>query len=102
MKKSSLIVSLAGVAALMLPFGVLADSHEGAMDQGPITDIWYVVPKRGMEAQFTEAMQAHMAFRADAGETWTSTSITTITTSNASTGRIVIGRTGKSMARSTA
>ncbi len=69
MKKSSLIVSLAGIAALMLPFGLLADSHEGAMDRGPITDIWYVVPKRGMEAQFAEAMTAHIAFRADAGET---------------------------------
>ena len=69
MKKSSLIVSLAGVAALMLPFGLLADDHEEAMDQGPISDIWYVVPKRGMEAQFTEAMQAHIAFRAEAGET---------------------------------
>ena len=69
MKKSSLIVSLAGVAALMLPFGLLADSHEEGMDRGPISDIWYVVPKRGMEAQFTEAMTAHMAFRAEAGET---------------------------------
>jgi len=68
MKKSSLIVSLAGAAALMLPFGLLADSHEGAMDRGPITDIWYVVPKRGMEAQFAEAMAAHIAFRAEAGE----------------------------------
>jgi hypothetical protein len=69
MKKSSLIVSLAGVAALMLPFGLLADSHEGAIERGPISDIWYVVPKRGMEAQFAEAMQAHVAFRAEAGET---------------------------------
>ena len=68
MKKTSLIVSIAGVAALMLPFGLLADSHEGAMERGPITDIWYVVPKRGMEAQFSEAMAAHMAFRAEAGE----------------------------------
>jgi hypothetical protein len=64
-----LIVSLAGAAALMLPFGLLADSHEGAIDRGPISDIWYIVPKRGTEAQFAEAMQAHMAFRAEAGET---------------------------------
>ncbi len=68
MKKSSLIVSIAGVAVLMLPFGLLADSHEGAMDRGPISDIWYVVPKRGMEAQFAEAMTAHMAFRLEADE----------------------------------
>ncbi len=68
MQKSSLIVSLAGLAALMLPFGLLADSHEEGMERGPITDIWYVVPKRGMEAQFAEAMQDHIAFSAEAGE----------------------------------
>ena len=68
MKKASLIVSFAGVAALMLPFGLLADSHEEGTERAPVSDIWYVVPKRGMEAQFTEAMAAHMAFRAEAGE----------------------------------
>ena len=70
MKKSSLIVSIAGVVALILPLSLMAqDEEEG---QGPLTDVWFVVPNRGMEAQFTEAMAAHMAFRAEAGEmrTW--------------------------------
>ncbi len=63
MKKSSLIVSIAAMAGLILPLSLLAqDEEEG---QGPLADVWFVVPKRGMEAQFSEAMAAHIAFRAD-------------------------------------
>ncbi len=70
MKKSSLIVSIAAMAGLILPLSLLAqDEEEG---QGPLADVWLVVPKRGMEVQFSEAMAAHIAFRAEAGEsrTW--------------------------------
>jgi len=66
MKKSSLIVSIAGIAALILPLSLLAQDQEE--EQGPLADVWVVVAKRGMEAQFSEAMKAHMAFRAEAEE----------------------------------
>ena len=64
MKKVSFIVS---VAALLLPIGALADAHEEEAP-APLHDVWWVVPKKGMEAEFVEAAAAHMAFRAEAGE----------------------------------
>lgn len=63
MKKCSFVVS---VAALILPLGVLADSHEEELPS--LSDVWIVVPKQGMENQFEEAAAAHMAFRADGGD----------------------------------
>ena len=70
MKKTSLIVSIAAMAGLILPLSLLAQDEEEGL--GPLSDVWFVVPKRGMEAQFSEAMAAHIAFRAEAGEsrTW--------------------------------
>lgn len=65
MKKSFWI---AVIAALILPIGAFADSHEGAEQPAPLTDVWWVVPKKGMEAEFTEAAKKHMAFRSKAGE----------------------------------
>ena len=69
MKKS---IWIALIAALVLPLGALADSHEGAEQPAPLTDVWLLVPKRGMEAEFTAAAAKHMAFRVKAGEsrTW--------------------------------
>ena len=64
MKKVSFIVS---VAALLLPVGAFADAHEEDKP-GPLTELWIVVPKQGMEEEFTAAATEHMAFRADAGE----------------------------------
>lgn len=64
MKKVSFFIS---VAALLLPVGALADAHEEEV-QPPLSDVWMVVPKHGMEAEFAEAAAAHMAFRAEAGE----------------------------------
>ena len=64
MKKVSFIVS---VAALLLPLGVLADGHEEEAP-APLHDVWFVVPIKGMEAEFIEAATEHMAFRAEAGE----------------------------------
>ena len=64
MKKVSFIVS---VAALLLPIGAFADAHEEE-EQALLSDVWWVVPKKGMEAEFFEAAEAHMAFRAEAGE----------------------------------
>ena len=64
MKRVSIIVS---IAALLLPFGALADEHE-AEQPGPLSDVWIVVPKKGMESEFAAAVTKHMAFRAEAGE----------------------------------
>ncbi len=69
MKKSFWI---AVIAALVLPLGAVADHHkaaEAAEEQPPLTDVWVLIPKRGMEAEFTKAAAKHMAFRAKAGET---------------------------------
>lgn len=65
MKKSFWI---AAIAALVLPLGAVADQHEAAAEQPPLTDVWLMVPKRGMEADFTAAVAKHMAFRVKAGE----------------------------------
>ena len=65
MKKSFWI---AVIAALVLPLGAVADNHEAAAEQPPLTDVWLMVPKRGMEADFTAAVAKHMAFRVKAGE----------------------------------
>ena len=53
---------------MLLPLGALADNHEGAEQAAPLTDVWWVVPKQGMGAEFTAAVTKHMAFRAKAGE----------------------------------
>ena len=53
------------LALLLAPLSVLADSHE---KPPALSDVWQVVPKQGMENQFEEAVKAHMAFRAEAGE----------------------------------
>lgn len=63
MRKVSLIASL---AVLLLPLGILAESHED--ERPPLNDVWLVVPKQGMVGQFEDAVRTHMAFRADAGE----------------------------------
>ena len=62
MKKVSFIVS---VAALLLPMGALADEHE---EEPSLADVWIMMPKQGMAAEFSEAVTAHMARRKEAGE----------------------------------
>lgn len=56
--------------SLALPASVHADSHEMPK---PLSDVWIVVPKNGMEAQFETGLKSHMKIRADGGETreWT-------------------------------
>lgn len=53
------------LAMLLVPLSVLADSHE---EQPALSDVWQIVPKKGMENEFEEAVKAHMQFRAEAGE----------------------------------
>lgn len=67
MKKTSHLVSFVGIAALMLPLSSIAQDEE-AEAPAPLSDVWMVVVKPGMEAQFNEAMAAHVRFRKDAGE----------------------------------
>ena len=63
---------IAVFAALVLPLGAVADHHEEPEQPGPLTDVWLMVPKQGMQAEFTAAAKKHIAFRAKAGEsrTW--------------------------------
>lgn len=68
MKKYTWIAIL---AALVLPLGALAEQHEAPEQPGPLTDVWWIAVKGGMDAKFTEAAKKHLAFRAKAGETRT-------------------------------
>jgi hypothetical protein len=67
MKKLLLIAS---VAVLALSASTWAEQHED--ERGPLTDVWVMVPKKGMEAQFEAAIAADIAFRAAAEDsrTW--------------------------------
>lgn len=71
MKRSSFLVSLAGAAVLMLPLSSIAQGEDAAAPP-PLSDIWMMVIKPGMETEFAEAMTTHLQFRKDAGEarTW--------------------------------
>ena len=66
MKKRFAVAGLAGIALLGVHVPALADSHEEA--PAPLSDVWIVMPKQGMESEFEDAIKTHMAFRADAGE----------------------------------
>ncbi len=71
MKKTSFMASLAGIAVLALPLSLIAQEEE-ADAPDPLSDVWMMIVKPGMEAEFNEAMATHMQFRKDAGEirTW--------------------------------
>ncbi len=67
MKKTSFMASLAGIAVLALPLSLIAQEEE-ADAPDPLSDVWMMIVKPGMEAQFNEAVVTHMQFRKDAGE----------------------------------
>lgn len=71
MKKSGIILCLAAIFALTMPLSASADSHEEAAPP-PLTSVWIVVPKSGMEAEFFNAATEDMASRVAAGDsrTW--------------------------------
>ncbi|MBT8101728.1 MAG: hypothetical protein KJO95_02095 [Gammaproteobacteria bacterium] len=58
--------ALVAIAILTVtPFAALADSHE----KTPVLDdVWLVLPKQGMGAEFFEAAEAHMKWRAEQDE----------------------------------
>lgn len=66
MRKTSFAVTLTAAVALFLPYIVSAEHHED--ERKPLTEVWMVVPKKGMEAEFSAAVQDHMAFRVESGE----------------------------------
>jgi hypothetical protein len=69
MTKTSKWASLASVAILAMPLTLSAQDEEGADDAPPpLSDVWMMVVKPGMAAEFNEAMAAHLAFRKNAGE----------------------------------
>jgi len=65
MKKPLLITF---IAALLMPLGLLAQ-EEGEDDApAPLSSVWFMVPKKGMEAEFAAAAAAEVASRAEKGE----------------------------------
>lgn len=69
MKKLSAILSLFGIALLLQPLSVLAEHHEEAAAPPPLSDVWVMVPKTGMEGDFAKAVAKHTAYREKNGET---------------------------------
>lgn len=68
MIKISKWTSLASLAILALPLALTAQ-EEGADDApAPLSDVWMIVVKSGMQAEFDAAMETHIRFRNDAGE----------------------------------
>ncbi|MDJ0906739.1 MAG: hypothetical protein QNI96_12015 [Woeseiaceae bacterium] len=65
MRRATFVTGI--IALLALPLGALADGHEGD-EQPPLSDVWIIVPKAGMEAEFNAAIEKHVAFRKEQGE----------------------------------
>jgi hypothetical protein len=68
MKKTAVITGFIGAVALIAPFSLFADEAEDAAPP-PLTDVWMVIPKTGMESQFVAAAEADKVFRKEAGDT---------------------------------
>jgi hypothetical protein len=65
MKKPLLITF---IAALLMPMGLLAQEEGEGEAPAPLTSVWFIVPKKGMEAEFAEAAAAEIVARAEKGE----------------------------------
>lgn len=65
MKKISILAGLTGLVIVSLPFSLIAQEGEAPP---PLSDVWIMVVKPGMNDEFDEAMAAHMRFRKTAGE----------------------------------
>ena len=69
MKKLAVITGFIGVVALIASPELFADEAEAAAPP-PLTDVWIVVPKVGMEVQFQEAVAAEAKVRTELGDTY--------------------------------
>ena len=67
MRKTSVIMSVISAVALLLPVSLWAEHHEED-PQPPLTEVWMVVPKQGMESEFREAVIADVAYREKMGD----------------------------------
>lgn len=67
MKKTAVITSFIAGIALIAPLSLFAAEDEEAAPP-PLTEVWIVVPKAGMENQFHRAVEADKAFREKAGD----------------------------------
>ncbi len=70
MKKMRLIPAALAILSLAFANAVLADEHEDDAPP-PLSSVWLIVPKTGMEGEFAAAVGEHMAMRAEAGDTRT-------------------------------
>lgn len=68
MKKLAVITGFIGVVALIAPLSLFADEAEEAAPP-PLSDVWIVVPKIGMEGQFQDAVAAEAKARTELGDT---------------------------------
>jgi hypothetical protein len=66
MKTKIFSLSMLALGSLLYPLFAAADSHEEA--PGNLTEVWFVAPKQGMEAELMTALKEHMAYRAETGE----------------------------------
>jgi hypothetical protein len=55
-------------ASFLMPLSVLAQEEGADEAPPPLTSVWLIVPKKGMEAEFTEAAAAEIKARAEKGE----------------------------------
>lgn len=65
MKKSLLTIV---TAVFLLPLSVLAQDDGADETPAPLTSVWIMLPKAGMEAEFSEAAAAEIKARAEKGE----------------------------------
>lgn len=67
MKKTAVITGIIGVVALIAPLSLFAQDAEGEAPP-PLTEVWMVIPKAGMEAEFFKAAEEDKVIREKAGE----------------------------------
>jgi len=66
MKKPLLITF---IAALLMPLGLLAQEEGEDDTPAPLSSVWFIIPKKGMEAEFATAAAAEVKARVEMGET---------------------------------
>lgn len=65
--RTSKLLGMAATA-LCLTLSSMAFAQSAMDDRKPLSDVWVMVPKAGMELKFEENLKAHMAMRASQGD----------------------------------